>query len=169
MVQRTEQWTAIHLIAERIRALCYPAPGTYREFSKLTSITEVEGAHSAMDVVRYLVAAQEATAPTARSIYGLENLMVQWIHCTKNQTGNNAQKPPEKRHDDDPADQKIEGQSVIILCHLRAVKPPLRIDFYAGKAPPAQSAPECAPASLLQAPPWWGGEGLAAPRPAQTV
>ena len=34
MAQYTEQWTALDLIAERIRALGEPAPGTYKEFSK---------------------------------------------------------------------------------------------------------------------------------------
>ena len=35
MQQYTEQWTALDLIAERIRALGCPAPGTYKEFVKL--------------------------------------------------------------------------------------------------------------------------------------
>ena len=43
MTQYTEQWTALDLIAERIRALGHPAPGTYKEFVKLASIKEVEG------------------------------------------------------------------------------------------------------------------------------
>ena len=30
MAQYTEQWTALDLIAERIRALGHPAPGTYK-------------------------------------------------------------------------------------------------------------------------------------------
>ena len=38
MTQYTEQWTALDLIAERIRALGHPAPGTYKEFVKLASI-----------------------------------------------------------------------------------------------------------------------------------
>src|SRR6478672_13669979 len=38
MGQYTEQWTALDLIAERIRALGFPAPGTYKEFVKLASI-----------------------------------------------------------------------------------------------------------------------------------
>ncbi len=42
MAQYTEQWTALDLIAERIRALGHPAPGTYKEFVKLASIKEVE-------------------------------------------------------------------------------------------------------------------------------
>lgn len=69
MAQYTEQWTALDLIAERIRALGYPAPGTYKEFVKLASIPEVEGVPKADDMVRHLVAAQEATARTARSLF----------------------------------------------------------------------------------------------------
>ena len=68
MVQYTEQWNALDVIAERIRALGHPAPGTYREFAKLASIEEVEGVPAAMEMVRHLVAAQEATARTARKL-----------------------------------------------------------------------------------------------------
>jgi starvation-inducible DNA-binding protein len=52
MVQYTEQWNALDVIAERIRALGHPAPGTYREFARLASIEEVEGVPAAMDMVR---------------------------------------------------------------------------------------------------------------------
>jgi starvation-inducible DNA-binding protein len=69
MAQYTEQWNALDVIAERIRALGHPAPGTYREFVKLASIKEVEGVPRAMDMVRHLVAAQEATARTARKLF----------------------------------------------------------------------------------------------------
>jgi starvation-inducible DNA-binding protein len=69
MTQYTEQWTALDLIAERIRALGYPAPGTYRQFARLASIKEVEGVPSANDMIRHLVAAQEATARTARRVF----------------------------------------------------------------------------------------------------
>ena len=69
MTQYTEQWTALDLIAERIRALGYPAPGTYRQFVKLASIQEVEGVPSANDMIRHLVSAQEATARTARRLF----------------------------------------------------------------------------------------------------
>ena len=71
MEQYSEQWTAIDLIAERIRALGLPAPGTYKEFVKLASIKEVDGVPKAMDMLRHLVAAQEATARTAREIFPL--------------------------------------------------------------------------------------------------
>ncbi|TBO27694.1 DNA starvation/stationary phase protection protein [Aquabacterium lacunae] len=69
MAQYTEQWAALDVIAERIRALGHPAPGTYKQFVKLASIKEVEGVPKATDMVRHLVAAQEATARTARKLF----------------------------------------------------------------------------------------------------
>jgi len=71
MGQYTEQWNALDLIAERIRALGHPAPGTYGEFARLASIAEVEGVPKANDMIRHLVAAQEATARTARKVFPL--------------------------------------------------------------------------------------------------
>ena len=71
MGQYTEQWNALDIIAERIRALGHPAPGTYKEFVKLASIKEVDGVPNAEDMVRHLVAAQEATARTARALFPL--------------------------------------------------------------------------------------------------
>ncbi len=73
MTQYTEQWTALDLIAERIRSLGFPAPGTYKEFVKLASIKEVEGVPRATDMIRHLVAAQEATARTARKLFPVVN------------------------------------------------------------------------------------------------
>lgn len=69
MEQYTEQWNALDLIAERIRSLGFPAPGTYKEFAKFASIQEIEGVPKALDMVRLLVSAQEATARTARSLF----------------------------------------------------------------------------------------------------
>ena len=69
MTQYTEQWAALDSIAERIRALGHPAPGTYKEFNNLASIKEVEGVPKATDMVRHLVEAQEATARTARKLF----------------------------------------------------------------------------------------------------
>jgi starvation-inducible DNA-binding protein len=69
MAQYTEQWTALDLIAERIRALGFPAPGTYQEFHRLASIEEVEGVPKANEMVAHLVKAQEATARTARKLF----------------------------------------------------------------------------------------------------
>ena len=71
MGQYTEQWAALDLIAERIRALGHPAPGTNREFSRLGTIREVDGQPKATDMIRHLIAAQEATARTARELFPL--------------------------------------------------------------------------------------------------
>ncbi len=71
MVQYTEQWNALDVIAERIRALGHPAPGTFAELARLTSIEAPEGVPAAKDMIRLLVAAQEATARTARGLYPL--------------------------------------------------------------------------------------------------
>jgi starvation-inducible DNA-binding protein len=71
MQQYTEQWTALDLIAERIRALGFPAPGTYREFADLASIKEVAGTPKALAMVEHLVAAQEAAARTARGLFDI--------------------------------------------------------------------------------------------------
>jgi starvation-inducible DNA-binding protein len=73
MGQYTEQWNALDIIAERIRALGFPAPGTYQEFNRLASIKEIAGVPKAMAMVRALVAAQEATARTARDLLPLVN------------------------------------------------------------------------------------------------
>jgi len=71
MDQYTELWNALDLIAERIRALGVAAPGTYREFSKLTVIKESEGVPTATEMIKQLVAGQEAVTKTARSIFPL--------------------------------------------------------------------------------------------------
>jgi starvation-inducible DNA-binding protein len=67
--QYTELALAVDLIAERIRALGFPAPGTYSEFTKLSSIEETSGVPKADEMIRLLVAGQEAVARTARSIF----------------------------------------------------------------------------------------------------
>jgi starvation-inducible DNA-binding protein len=69
MTQYTEQWTALDQIAERIRALGFPAPGTYKDFGKLATIKEVSGVPKALEMVEHLVSAQEATARTARKLF----------------------------------------------------------------------------------------------------
>jgi starvation-inducible DNA-binding protein len=73
MAQYTEQWTALDVVAERIRALGFPAPATYKEFVKLASIKEVEGVPKATEMIRHLVSAQEATARTARKLFPVVN------------------------------------------------------------------------------------------------
>ncbi|MFH7244772.1 MAG: Dps family protein [Spirulina sp.] len=67
--QYNELALAVDLIAERIRALGFPAPGTYKEFAKLSSIAEADGVPTAEDMIRQLVAGQEAVVRTARSIF----------------------------------------------------------------------------------------------------
>lgn len=67
--QYTELSTAVDLIAERIRALGYPAPGSYKEFAKLSSIPEADGVPTATEMIRQLVEGQEAISRTARSIF----------------------------------------------------------------------------------------------------
>ena len=71
MTQYTEQWNALDVIAERIRALGFAAPGTYKQFVKLTSIKEVEGVPKAEEMIRLLVDAHETVARTARSIFSI--------------------------------------------------------------------------------------------------
>jgi starvation-inducible DNA-binding protein len=66
--QYTELALAVDLIAERIRALGYPAPGTYGEFIQLSSIKEVKGQPTAEQMIKHLVLGQEAISKTARSI-----------------------------------------------------------------------------------------------------
>jgi starvation-inducible DNA-binding protein len=66
MGQYTELWTAVDLVAERIRALGAYAPGSYREFARLTSIIESEGVPKAHDMLRELVVGHEAVCRTAR-------------------------------------------------------------------------------------------------------
>src|SRR5574344_2750781 len=73
MGQYTEQWNALDVIAERIRALGVKAPGSYEEYAKRTSIPPVKGEPKAMEMVALLVAAQETTAKTARSLFDLVN------------------------------------------------------------------------------------------------
>jgi starvation-inducible DNA-binding protein len=66
--QYNELALAVDLIAERIRALGFPAPGTYKEFQKLASLAEPDGVPSAQEMIRQLVLGQEAVIRTARSI-----------------------------------------------------------------------------------------------------
>ncbi|HKG21269.1 MAG TPA: Dps family protein [Blastocatellia bacterium] len=67
--QYNELALAVDLIAERIRALGFPAPGTYQEFSRLSTIKEEEGVPSAEDMIRLLVEGQETVVRTARSVF----------------------------------------------------------------------------------------------------
>ncbi|HVF44106.1 MAG TPA: Dps family protein [Pyrinomonadaceae bacterium] len=67
--QYSELALAVDQIAERIRALGFPAPGTYAEFGRLSSIREEEGVPNAQEMIRRLVEGQEAVARTARAVF----------------------------------------------------------------------------------------------------
>ncbi len=67
--QYNELFLATDLIAERIRSLGFPAPGTYAEFVKLASIKETNGQPKAETMVKLLVEGNEAAVRTARSIF----------------------------------------------------------------------------------------------------
>ncbi|MGK9065096.1 Dps family protein [Stutzerimonas chloritidismutans] len=69
--QYTELATAVDDIAERIRALGFPAPGTYSAYARLSSIKEQEGIPSADEMIKLLVEGQEAVVRTARGIFPL--------------------------------------------------------------------------------------------------
>jgi len=59
---------AVDEIAERIRTLGAPAPGTYREFAELSKIEEVQGTVSAEDMLKILTASHELVVRTCRDV-----------------------------------------------------------------------------------------------------
>jgi starvation-inducible DNA-binding protein len=69
--QYTEMATAVDLIAERIRALGVPAPGSYQQFAALSSIAEETGVPNARAMIQQLVDGQESVVRTARRVYEL--------------------------------------------------------------------------------------------------
>jgi starvation-inducible DNA-binding protein len=72
MAQYTELWNAVDPVAERIRALGHPAPGSYAQFGRLSSIKDVpETPPKALEMVAILVEGHEAVARTARGIFPL--------------------------------------------------------------------------------------------------
>ncbi len=68
MTQYNESWLAVDLIAERIRALGFLAPGSYAQFAALTSIPDSAGEPKAREMIQQLVAGQETVTRTAREI-----------------------------------------------------------------------------------------------------
>jgi len=72
MAQYTELWAAVDPIAERIRSLGHPAPGSYAQFGALTSLPDAPAMPpKALAMVKILVEGHEAVARTARSIFPL--------------------------------------------------------------------------------------------------
>ena len=67
--QYTELALAVDAIAERIRALGVAAPGSYREYARLTSIDEASGDETAEEMIRQMVLGQEAVVRTARAAF----------------------------------------------------------------------------------------------------
>jgi starvation-inducible DNA-binding protein len=66
--QYTELAVAVDDIAERIRTLDVPAPGTYKEFAKLSSIKEVDGVPSSSEMVELLTKGHEQVIKTSRKV-----------------------------------------------------------------------------------------------------
>lgn len=69
--QYTELATAIDSIAERIRSLGYPAPGSYLQFSQLASIQEEIGVPSAQEMVKQLAIGHACVIRIARELFPL--------------------------------------------------------------------------------------------------
>jgi len=70
MAQYTELWNAVDPIAERIRSLGHPAPGSYAQFADLSSLPDAPSTPpKALEMVRILVDGHEAVARTARSVF----------------------------------------------------------------------------------------------------
>jgi starvation-inducible DNA-binding protein len=67
--QYNELALAVDLIAERIRALGYPAPGSYAAFARMSSVAESETVPIAKDMIADLVKGQEAVVRTARKVF----------------------------------------------------------------------------------------------------
>lgn len=67
--QYQELALAVDDIAERIRTLGFPAPGTYKQFAAMSSIKEDDGVPDATEMIRLLVAGHEACVRTARETF----------------------------------------------------------------------------------------------------
>jgi starvation-inducible DNA-binding protein len=79
--QYGELWTAVDLVAERIRSLGFPAPGTYRQFAALAAIKEDEGVPRAEEMIRRLVEGHETVARTARTAFKLAEEVHDQVTC----------------------------------------------------------------------------------------
>jgi starvation-inducible DNA-binding protein len=69
--QYLELAEAVDLIAERIRALGFPAPATLANFIELSSIDEPKGIPAANEMIRTLVQGHEAVVRTARNCFSV--------------------------------------------------------------------------------------------------
>ncbi|MEE9382905.1 MAG: Dps family protein [Nannocystaceae bacterium] len=69
----TELALAVDAIAERIRSIGHPAPGTYSEFSRLATVTETDGVPKATEMVKLLLEGHETVVRTARKVLAVGN------------------------------------------------------------------------------------------------
>lgn len=69
--QYNELALAVDLVAERIRALGFPAPGSYSAYAKLSTVKEASSVPDAEEMIRILAKDQEAVARTARNVFPL--------------------------------------------------------------------------------------------------
>jgi len=65
----TELAVAVDEMAERIRALGFRAPGSYRAFAELSSVAEENDEPGATEMTRRLAVAQETVVRTARQVF----------------------------------------------------------------------------------------------------
>ncbi len=70
-VQYMELALAVDTIAERIRALGEPAPGSYSAYAKLATVKEADGVPAADEMIRQLAADQATVVRTARGVFPL--------------------------------------------------------------------------------------------------
>ena len=72
MEQYTELWNAVDPIAERIRALGFPAAGSYGQFANMSTVPDVPAAPpKATEMIRILVSGHETVARTARELFSM--------------------------------------------------------------------------------------------------
>lgn len=69
--QYTELWTAMDAIAERIRSLGFPAPGTLKEYLALATIKELNGVPSAEEMIRDVLAGSETVSRLSREVMAI--------------------------------------------------------------------------------------------------
>lgn len=69
MDQYTEMWTAVDTVAERIRSLGEYSPGSYVEFSELSTVKETKGVPSAKGMIEQLIEGHEQVIKTARKLF----------------------------------------------------------------------------------------------------
>ena len=88
--QYKELWLEADALAKRIRALGFPAPGSYQELSKLTRLRETQGIPSAAGMIAELLSDHESCAHAARQALWIarsnmdtpsENLLTQRIEA----------------------------------------------------------------------------------------